>query len=134
MINLLAMYLLILRMPGMFRTMSPLLESVHSVCLLLSLLMDQIITLHGLFSLIYIHVLALALALLKNVVCAKTSKNIYSLPLFLVTHHSKGERVTGLRHRQALDHLWCHPGKCAHQRHVCCVGQEPGCPKITDLK
>lgn len=51
-----------------------------------------------------------------------------------VTHHAVGERVAGLGHRQTLDHLRSHPGKCAHQRHVCRVVQEPGCPEITDLK
>lgn len=51
-----------------------------------------------------------------------------------MTHHTIGEGVTGLRHRQALDRLWGHPGKSAHQRHVCCVREEPRCPEITDLK
>lgn len=52
----------------------------------------------------------------------------------LVTHHSVGECVAGLRHRQTLDDLWGHPGKRAHQRHVRRVGQEPGRSEITDLK
>lgn len=51
-----------------------------------------------------------------------------------VTHHAVGERVAGLGHRQTLDHLRSHPGKRAHQRHVCRVVQEPGCPEITDLQ
>lgn len=51
-----------------------------------------------------------------------------------VTHHSVGERVAGLGHRQTLDDLRGHPGKRAHQRHVRRVGQEPGRPEITDLK
>lgn len=61
------------------------------------------------------------------------SYELLSPPFFLVTHHTIGESVTSLRHRQALDHLWSHPGKRAHQGHVCCVGQKFGCPKITDL-
>lgn len=55
------------------------------------------------------------------------------LPVF-VTHHAVRVCVAGFRHRQALDHLWSHPGERAHQGHVCCVGQEPGRPKITDLE
>lgn len=59
---------------------------------------------------------------------------LLSPPSLLVTHHTVGESVTLFRHRQTLDHLRSHPGKRAHQGHVRCVGQELGCPKITDLK
>lgn len=51
-----------------------------------------------------------------------------------LTHHTKGEGVTGFRHGQTLDHLRSHPRKRAHQGHVCCVRQELRCPKITDLR
>lgn len=51
----------------------------------------------------------------------------------LVTYHAVGVGVTGLRHGQALDDFWGHPGERAYQGHVCGVGVEPGCPKITDL-
>uniref|UniRef100_A0A6B0V776 Putative secreted protein n=1 Tax=Ixodes ricinus TaxID=34613 RepID=A0A6B0V776_IXORI len=33
-------------------------------------------------------------------------------------HHTEGPDVAGLRRRQALDHLGCHPGKRARQRHT----------------
>lgn len=56
-------------------------------------------------------------------------------PLFLrITHHTIRKSVTGLRHRQALDDFWRHPGKCANQGHVCRVGQELRRPKITNLR
>lgn len=51
----------------------------------------------------------------------------------LVTYHAVGVGVTGLRHGQALDDFWGHPGERAYQGHVCGVGVEPGRPKITDL-
>lgn len=50
------------------------------------------------------------------------------------SHHAVGVGVAGLRDRQALDHLWGHPGEGAHQGHVCGVGHEPGRPEVTDLR
>lgn len=78
--------------------------------------------------------------LLKDAVCATAIifkiwnvKREAELWEWCATHHTIGEGVTSLRHRQALDHLGGHPGKRAHQGHVCCVGQELRRPEITDL-
>lgn len=54
--------------------------------------------------------------------------------LRVLTHHTIGVGVTGLRHRQALDDFRGHPGKSAHHSHVSGVSEELGCTEITNLE
>lgn len=51
----------------------------------------------------------------------------------LLTHHTIGVGVTGLRDRQALNDFRSHPRESAHNRHVGGVGQELRRPEVTNL-